>query len=80
MNERVWVGRVKRITSCVISVLGVIIFVGYWIISWPTDLLIPSILTITVVLLVVANYLILYWTRAKTKILQYWGRIKTRLQ
>jgi hypothetical protein len=90
MSQRVWGGRFRRIVNRVILAFSIIILVGFWIISWPTDLLKPSILTGVVVIALIAYYLYRYWSRIKAKTIrwdnvkiktmQYWHIIATRIR
>ena len=80
MSPRVWGGRFRRIVSWVILAFSIIILVGFWIISWPTDLLTPSILTGVIVITLIAFYLYRYWSRIKAKTMQCWHRIGARIQ
>jgi len=78
MSQRVWGGRFRRIVNWVMLAFSIIILVGFWIISWPTDLLAPSILTGVIVIALVAFYLYRYWSRIKAKTMQCWDNIKTK--
>jgi len=71
MNERLRGGRFKKIAGWILLVFSITIFVGFWIISWPTDLLTPSILTGAIVIVLVAYYLYRYWSRVKAKTIRY---------
>jgi len=78
MSQRVRGGRFRRVVNWVMLAFSIIILVGFWIISWPTDLLIPSILTGVVIITLVAYYLYRYWNRIKAKTMQCWDNIKTK--
>jgi len=78
MSQRVWGGRFRRIVNWVMLAFSIIILVGFWIISWPTDLLKPSILTGVAVIALVADYLYRHWSRIKAKTMQCWDNIKTK--
>jgi hypothetical protein len=70
MSQRVWGGRFRRIVNWVMLAFSIIILVGFWIISWPTDLLKPSILTGIAVTALITYYLHRYWSRIKAKTIQ----------
>ena len=78
MSQRVWGGRLRRIVNWVMLAFSIFILVGFWIISWPTDLLKPSILTGVVVIALIAYCLYRYWNRIKAKTMQCWDNIKTK--
>ena len=78
MSQRVWGGRFRRIVNWVMLAFSIIMLVGFWIISWPTDLLTPSILTGVIVIALVAFYLYKYWSRIKAKTMQCWDNIQTK--
>ena len=78
MSQRVWGSRLRRIVNWVMLAFSIFILVGFWIISWPTDLLKPSILTGVVVIALIAYYLYRYWNRIKAKTMQCWDNIKTK--
>jgi hypothetical protein len=78
MSTRVWGGRFRRIVNWVILAFSIIILIGFWIISWPTDLLKPSILTSLVVIAIIAYYLHRYWSRIKAKTIQCWDNVKIK--
>jgi hypothetical protein len=78
MSERVWSGRFRRVVNWAILAFSIIILVGFWIISWPTHLLTPSILTGVVVITLIASYLYEHWSRIKVRSMQWWDNIKTK--
>ena len=78
MSQRVWGGRFRRIVNWVILAFGIIILVGFWIISWPTDLLTPSVLTGVVIIALIASEIHRSWSRIKAITIQCWDRLKTK--
>lgn len=78
MSQRVRGGRFRRVVDWLMLAFSIIILVGFWIISWPTDLLTPSILTGVAVIALIAYYLYRYWNRIKAKTMQCWDNIKTK--
>ena len=78
MRRRVWGGRFRRIVNWVMLVFGIFILVGFWIISWPTDLLRPSILTGVAVIALMADYLYRHWSRIRAKTMQCWDNVKSK--
>ena len=77
-SQRVWGGRLGRVVGRVMLALGITILVGFWIASWSTDLLTPSILTGVVVVAPTALYLYRHWSGIKAKTVQGWGSVKTK--
>lgn len=65
ISERVWHGRFRRVLKWLIYTFSIVILVGFWIISWPDEVLRASILTGAVVLLILIYYLGEYWNRIR---------------
>jgi len=78
MTPRVWGGRFRRVVNWVMLTFSITMLVGFWIISWPTDLLKPSILTGVVVIALIAYYLHRYWGRIKAKTIQCWNNVQIK--
>jgi hypothetical protein len=77
-SPRVWGGRFRGVVNWVILAFSIIMLVGCWIISWPTHLLTPSILTGVVVITLIASYLHRHWSRIKARSMQWWNNKKTK--
>jgi hypothetical protein len=78
MSRIVWGGRFRRIVNWVMLAFGIFMLVGFWIISWPTDLLRPSILTGVAVIALVADYLYRHRSRIRAKTMQCWDNVKSK--
>lgn len=78
MSQRVWGGRFRRVVNWLILAFSIIILVGFWVISWPTDLLTPSVLTGVVIIALIASEIHRSWSRIKAITIQCWDRLKTK--
>lgn len=90
-SRQFWHGRLIKIWRWMIISLSLLLLIGYWIFSWPSDLYTPSLVTGSAIVLLVVYFIgeywdiiknkaIQYWSSAKTRIIEYWNKTKTSIQ
>jgi len=82
-GHRLQHGWFARVLIWVIFALSFFVFVLYWVISWPEDILRASLLTSAVVLLILIYYLNKYWDTIRAVIrrgLRYCSIVRDRLR